>query len=81
VKLVRESDDDVSDASFAANSVLHSVEAKNGDRARTDQDEDAIRQADCPSKGLALQWSVPGLELELTRRTHHADCVRRWRGG
>jgi exonuclease V gamma subunit len=43
VKLVGKPDHDVSDAAFAANSALYSVEAENGDRARTDEDEDPIR--------------------------------------
>jgi hypothetical protein len=42
MKLFGESDDDVSDAAFAANSALYSVEAQNGHSARTDEDDDAI---------------------------------------
>jgi hypothetical protein len=55
MKLFGESDDDVSDAAFAANAAPDSVETENGDRPRTHEDDDAIRQPGCSPKGLALQ--------------------------
>ena len=43
MKLFGQSDDDVANTPFAAESALYAVEAESGDRARTDEDDDAVR--------------------------------------
>ena len=63
--LVRESDNDVSDPSLPAYSVLDSVELNRRHRARAHENHDPACDAGSASKRLTLIRSIPGPELEV----------------
>ena len=65
MKLAWETDEEVSDAAVASESVVHAIELERGHLPGTNQNDDAIGQPGGPSECLPLERSIPRLELQL----------------
>jgi hypothetical protein len=58
---------------FTADATLYSIELRSGHRAGANDDHDAIGQACCAAKRLALERPIPSLELQVVGTADHTE--------